>query len=99
MNRLFDARSEVGRAMLGLRHAFAQAAGFSLAVNLLLLVPTIYMLQVYDRVLPSRNGMTLVMLTVLMLFLYALMGFLDFVRSSLLIRIGVRLDEMLNERI
>lgn len=99
MNRLFDPQRELGRVIIALRSAFVQAAGFSGAINLLMLVPTLYMLQVYDRVLSSRNNMTLIMLTVIMLSLYVLMSFLEFVRTRLLIRIGNRLDAMLSERV
>ncbi|MDD5249488.1 MAG: type I secretion system permease/ATPase [Rhodocyclaceae bacterium] len=99
MKRLFNPQHELGRVLIGLRQLFVQVAGFSLAINLLMLAPTLYMLQIYDRVLASRNGMTLAMLTVMVVGLYALMGSLEWVRARLLIRIGVRLDHLLNERV
>jgi ATP-binding cassette subfamily C exporter for protease/lipase len=57
------------------------------------------MLQVYDRVIPSRNDITLLMLTLMMLGGYALMGALEYVRSFVLIRIGAKLDMQLNKRV
>jgi len=68
-------------------------------INLLGLVPSIYMLQVYDRVLQSRNVTTLVMLTVILLGFYVMLGMLELARSKLLIRIGAQLDMKLNNRV
>ncbi len=68
-------------------------------INLLGLVPSIYMLQVYDRVLQSRNVTTLVMLTVILLGFYVMTGMLELARSKLLIRIGAQLDMKLNNRV
>ena len=99
MKHLFDTSHELGRVLLTLRRPFLQAAGFSLAINLTLLVPAIYMLQVYDRVLSGRNTTTLVMLTLIVVILYCFMGFLERVRSRLLLRVGVQIDEALSERV
>lgn len=68
-------------------------------INLLGLIPSIYMLQVYDRVLQSRNVTTLVMLTVIMLGFYLMLGMLELARSKLLIRVGAQLDNKLNDRV
>ncbi|APE30132.1 peptidase [Halomonas aestuarii] len=81
------------------RGAFASVGFFSLFVNLLMLVPAIYMLQVYDRVLSTRSSETLLMLTLVVVFLFTVMGLLELVRSRILVRIGNRLDLLLNERI
>ena len=62
---------------------------FSGVINILMLTGSIYMLQVYDRVLPSRSVPTLVGLTVLIIFLFGLQGVLDFVRQRLLTRVGL----------
>ena len=63
-------------------------------------MPSIYMLQVYDRVLASNsNETTLLMLTLMTLGLYALMEVLELARSSVLIRVGNRLDMQLNQRV
>lgn len=71
----------------------ALASGLS---NLLMLVPTLYMLQVYDRVLVGRNEMTLLMVSLLMLALLAGMGWVDAWRSRLLVRLGVAMDQSLS---
>ena len=66
---------------------------------MLLLVPAIYMLQIYDRVLTSRNQDTLVMLTVIMVVMYVIVGFLEWIRSQLLIRMGNRMDQRLSGKV
>ncbi len=71
---------------------------FSLVMNLLMLTGPLFMLQVYDRVLPSSSVPTLVVLTGLVLFLFALFGLLDFVRSRLLSRLGVYIVQRLKGR-
>lgn len=90
---------ELQQVLTKLRHNFYAAGAFSFFVNALMLVPSIYMLQVYDRVLASRNEMTLWLLTALMLGLYVLLSALEWVRSRLLVRAGVRLDEELSDRV
>lgn len=91
--------NEIARAVAGFKGAFRTVGLFSLLINLLMLVPSIYMLQVYDRVLPSRNGVTLVMLTLIMMGLYAFSSALEFVRSFIVIRVGAKLDAHLNTRV
>jgi ATP-binding cassette subfamily C exporter for protease/lipase len=92
-------KSEIVDALLLFKGAFRTVGIFSAIVNLLMLAPPLYMLQVYDRVLQSRNQTTLLMLTVLLLGAYALMSMLEFVRSFVLIRVGAKLDMALNKRI
>ncbi|MBD2793579.1 type I secretion system permease/ATPase [Xenorhabdus szentirmaii] len=72
---------------------------FTAFINLLMLVPSIYMLQVYDRVLPSSNEMTLLMLTLITLGMFAIMGGLEYIRSMVVIRIGSQFDMNLNQRV
>ena len=91
--------NEIIQALLGYRRVFRTLAVFSMLINLLMLVPSIYMLQVYDRVLPSRNGITLAMLTLMMLGMYGFSSVLEFVRSFIVIRIGGKLDMHLNSRV
>ena len=86
-----------------LRSAFLHCAGallavgiFSGVVNILGLTGSLYMLQVYDRVLPSQSVPTLVGITIVMVWLYAIYGLLDFVRLRLLVRIGNTLDRKLH---
>lgn len=81
------------------RRSFYSLACFTAVINLLVLVPAFYMLQVYDRVLPSRNLMTLLMLTVIILFLLSIMGLLEYIRSMILIRVGKAFDEELGDRV
>ena len=90
---------ELNQALLLLKQNFYAAGTFSFFINMLMLVPTIYMLQLYDRVLASRNVTTLLMLTLIMLGLYLLMSLLEWVRSRLLVRAGIRMDEELKERV
>lgn len=99
-NQKFSAlQGELGQALLRYRHTFKEVGSYSFVINLLMLLPAIYMMQLYDRVLGSRNGMTLFMLTLITLALFALHGFLDWVRARLLIRVGVQLDSHLSERV
>ncbi|SDE70469.1 type I secretion system permease/ATPase [Limimaricola pyoseonensis] len=72
---------------------------FSLIVNLLMLTGPLYMLNVYDRVLGSRSVATLVALTVLVVFLYAMMGLLDLVRGRVMSRVAARFQAALDERV
>jgi ATP-binding cassette, subfamily C, bacterial EexD len=72
---------------------------FSAGINLLWLVPSLYMLQVYDRVLPSGSEATLLMLSLIVLFLLATMGLLEWVRSQILVRLGERLHGELSGRL
>ena len=72
---------------------------FSALVNLLMLVGPLYMLQVYDRVLGSRSEATLIALSLLVAFLYAMMGLLDYSRGRIMGRIGARFQSALDERV
>ncbi|MBW6389757.1 MULTISPECIES: type I secretion system permease/ATPase [Halomonadaceae] len=91
--------SELHHALHSCRGSFASVGLFSLFVNLLMLVPAIYMLQVYDRVLTTLSGETLLMLTLVVVFLFLIMGLLELVRSRILVRIGNRLDLQLSGRL
>lgn len=74
-------------------------AAFSCGVNVLMLTGPIYMLQVYDRVLGSGSQETLVALSVLVLFLFLVMGTLDYVRGRVGARFGARLQNALEDRV
>lgn len=88
------------RATLRLsRRAFAGVGLFSAGVNILALTGSVYMLQLYDRVLPAHSVPTLVGLTLIMLLLYAGFGVFDFLRSQVLSRIGVRVERALRGRV
>ena len=84
---------------MSMRRIFVVVGVFSFFINGLMLVPAIYMMQVYDRVLNSRNEMTLLMITLITIGLFALLGALEWVRSQMLVRSSVRLDKKLNERV
>lgn len=99
MKSMNKGSSELDLALSAFRGAFVHVGLFSFAINLLMLTPSIYMLQVYDRVVTSRNEATLVMLTMLVLGLYILMSVLELIRSRLLVRIGTRMDMTLNNRV
>jgi len=81
------------------KHAFYFAALVSLFINLLMLVPPLYMLQLYDRVLASRSQETLLMLTLIVIIMFAVMGILEFVRSRILIRVGNTIDSKISTRL
>ena len=81
------------------RPLFWAAGLFSFFSNILMLTGPLYMLQVYDRVLSSRSVATLVALSVLVTFLFAVMGFLDFARSRVLARVGARFQAKLDKRV
>ncbi|MEW5729520.1 MAG: type I secretion system permease/ATPase [Pseudomonadota bacterium] len=85
-------RSPIRKALATCKSAITATAVFSLVANLLLFVAPLYMLQVYDRVLASRSESTLVMLTLIAAFLLAILGFVEAVRSRVLVRAGARLD-------
>jgi ATP-binding cassette, subfamily C, bacterial exporter for protease/lipase len=91
--------NEIAQALSEFKGAFRTVGIFSAIINLMLLVPSLYMLQVYDRVLASRNETTLLMLTLMVLGAYVFMSALEFVRSFVLIRVGAQLDMRINKRI
>ena len=92
-------RSELGEALRACRGAFIGVGLMSCIINLLYLTGSIFMLEVYDRVLPSRSVPTLVGLIILAAGLYMAQGFLDLIRGRILGRIGTALDEALNARV
>jgi len=92
-------RSELGEALRACRHAFIGVGVMSCIINLLYLTGSIFMLEVYDRVLPSRSVPTLIGLVILAAGLYAAQGVLDLIRGRILGRVGTALDEALNARV
>lgn len=91
--------SELMLAFEPLKPAIYRAIGFSIIISMLALAPTVYMLEVYDRVVNSRSGMTLAMLTVLIVLAYAVMEILEKVRGGLMRAAGVKIDEALSKRV
>jgi ATP-binding cassette subfamily C exporter for protease/lipase len=90
---------ELREAIASFKHAFIAVVAFSMFLNLLALTPSVYMMQVYDRVLVSRNITTLEMLTIITVGLFILMSALESVRTFVMVRIGMRLDERLRNRV
>ena len=82
-----------------IRSHLVATAGFSALVNILYLAPTIYMLQVYDRVVPNRSHQTLFLITMIVLFALGTLSVLDRFRSRLLVRAGIELDVALGAQV
>lgn len=91
--------SDLRQFFAAFRAYFLNAALFSFFINLLLLVPSLYMLQVFDRVLSSRSVDTLLMLTLASVGVLLLFWLLDYLRGLLLQSAGAKLDRMLGERV
>lgn len=99
MIKVSPQRSELAGAFLSFRWAFFCVAAFSVLINILMLTGSFFMLQVYDRVLPSHSLPTLTALAILLIILLVAQGGLDWVRGRVLLRIGSALDEALGCRI
>jgi len=92
-------RSEIAAALSACRGAFVGIALFSGLINVLMLTGSFYMLEVYDRVLPSRSVPTLVGISILAAVLFAFLAVLDLIRTRVLSRIGDSLDNTLSGRV
>ena len=92
-------KNEITEALVKFKKVFYTIAFFTATINVLMLVPSIYMLEVYDRVLVSRNETTLYMLSFMTLGLFALISILEYIRSMVVIRIGAKMDTFLNNRV
>ena len=92
-------RDPLSTVMWTFKREFLTVAVFSMVVNLLMLTPTLYMLQVFDRVLLSQSELTLLVVSLLTLFLFAMMAFGEWARSILLVRTGVKLDQALSQKV
>ena len=91
--------SDLRQALSACRGSFLTTAFFSFFVNVLMLVPTLYMLAIYDRVLMSGSESTLLMLSLIAVFLFFVLGGLEWVRSRMLVATSARLDEQLGDRV
>ena len=91
--------NEITKALLKFKKVFYAIGIFTAVINILMLVPSLYMMEVYDRVLASRNEYTLYMLSMMALGLYAFISALEYIRSMVVIRIGVKMDSYLNTRV
>lgn len=88
---------EIRKTLSRYKYAFVAVACFSGVLNLLMLLPSMYMMQVYDRVLTSKSEMTLTMLTVIIVVLFIMTSALDNIRSMILIRISAGIDVALSK--
>lgn len=95
----FFKRSALTSTLWSFRREFLIVGAFSMVANLLMLAPTFYMLQVYDRVLASQSELTLIAISLITLFLFAVMAFAEWMRSRLLVSTGVRLDAVLGTQV
>ena len=95
----FFERSELTRALWVFRREFVVVGVFSMVANVLMLSPTLYMLQVFDRVMSSRSELTLLAMSLITLFLFCVMAFAEWMRSRVLVRAGVQLDGLLGTRV
>lgn len=89
---------ELKKILMKFKRTFIALTGFSFVINMLMLVPSIYMLQIYDRVLTSRNKETLLVITLITLFMFVVLAAMEWVRSQIMIVAGNRMDEMLSGR-
>ena len=99
MKKFLNPKTEIGRILLSFKGTFYTVGTFSAIINLLALIPSLYMLQVYDRVLSSRNEITLLMLTLMMLGGFLFSSALELIRSFVLVRVGAQFDMQLNKRL
>lgn len=99
MRLILDPKRDIDAALLRYQRLFGVLALFSGVINLLMLVPSIYMMQVFDRVLTSRNETTLLMLSLILLGFYVLSCALEWVRGQVMIKMSAGLDAQLGERV
>ena len=95
----FFNRSELTATLWAFRQEFLIVGILSFLTNLLMLAPTIYMLQVFDRVLTSQSELTLLAVSLITLFLFGIMACSEWLRSRVLVRAGMRFDEQLSTRV
>lgn len=94
-----ESGTELRRALSSCRSAFVGIAVFSGLINLLTLTGSLFMLEVYDRVLPSRSVPTLVGLALITALLFIFQGIMEITRGRMLVRIGNQIDWRLSDRV
>lgn len=92
-------RSELARTLWAFRREFWLVVVLSLVTNVLMLTPTLYMLQLFDRVLVSRSEFTLLAVSVLVVLLFGVGALAEWIRARVLVVVGVRLDQVLSPRV
>ena len=95
----FFNRSELTATLWAFRKEFMIVGVLSFLANLLMLAPTLYMLQIFDRVLVSQSELTLLAVSIITLFLFGVMACSEWLRSRVLVRAGMRFDEQLSTRV
>ncbi len=95
----FNTKNVLDAALADHRRNFINVAILSSLFSFMMVLPSLYMLQVYDRALPSRNTTTLLVLTVMILVAMIVMHFIDGARQAILQRIGLQLQEALGDRV
>ncbi|MEJ1168946.1 type I secretion system permease/ATPase [Variovorax sp. CCNWLW235] len=95
----FFERSELAHALWGLRREFLWVGSLSFLANLLMLAPTLYMLQIFDRVLASQSELTLLAVSLVTLLLFVALALSEWLRSRLLVRASLRFDRQLSTRV
>jgi len=93
------AQTKLEKVLKDTRRSFIFVGVFSFFINMLMLTPAIYMLQVYDRVMISQSIPTLVFLTMIVAVMFLTMGVLEVIRSRILVRIGNKMDMQLNDHL
>jgi ATP-binding cassette subfamily C exporter for protease/lipase len=92
-------KNEITEALLTFKRAFYTIGAFTACCNLLMLLPALYMMEVYDRVLSTQNENTLFALTFLLMGVFVFIHLIEYLRSMVLINIGNKIDTALNQRI
>jgi ATP-binding cassette subfamily C exporter for protease/lipase len=95
----FFERSELTHALWGFRREFLWVGSLSFLANLLMLAPTLYMLQIFDRVLASQSELTLLAVSLVTLLLFVALALSEWLRSRLLVRASLRFDRQLSTRV
>ena len=95
----FFNRSELTATLWAFRQEFLIVGALSFLTNLLMLSPTIYMLQVFDRVLSSGSELTLIAVSLITLLLFGVMACSEWLRSRILVKAGMQFDEQLSTRV
>ncbi|MGH1462407.1 MAG: type I secretion system permease/ATPase [Neptuniibacter sp.] len=94
-----EKKTDLQKVLHNTKGAFITVGFFSMFINFLMIVPAMYMLQIYDRVITGGSESTLLMLTLIMVMLLVSMGGLEFARSRMLVRISARIDQQLAEKV
>lgn len=98
MRLMLDPKREIDAVLLQYRRVFGYIVFFSAIINILQLVPTIYMMSVFDRVMNSRNETTLLLLTIMAVGMFVMNGIIEWVRNLVMIKISAGFDRHLGER-